>query len=103
MLIDALVAEVRFTLVVHAAAQPSHHPAATRPFDDFDVNAVGTLNMLEAVRCYARDAAFVHMSTNKVYGDAPNEIELVERDSRWDYADPAYVNGIPEKFRIVLL
>jgi CDP-paratose 2-epimerase len=98
--IDALVAQLRPTLVVHAAAQPSHDLAATRPFDDFDVNAVGTLNLLEAVRRHARDAAFVQMSTNKVYGDAPNEIALIEHETRWDYADPAYAEGIPETFRI---
>ena len=98
--VDALVASLRPALVVHAAAQPSHDLAATRPFDDFDVNAVGTLNLLEAVRRNARDAVFVHMSTNKVYGDAPNEIALVERETRWDYADPDYAEGIPETFRI---
>lgn len=98
--VDALVAALRPALVVHAAAQPSHDLAADRPFDDFDVNAAGTLNMLEAVRRHARDAAFVHMSTNKVYGDAPNEIALVERETRWDYADPAFAEGIPETFRI---
>jgi CDP-paratose 2-epimerase len=74
--------------------------AASRPFDDFDVNAVGTLNMLEATRRHAGDAVFVHMSTNKVYGDKPNTIALEERETRWDYADPAYAGGIPEAFPI---
>jgi len=87
-------------LIVHCAAQPSHDLAASRPFDDFDVNALGTLNLLEATRRHAPEAVFVHMSTNKVYGDAPNEIPLVELEQRWDYADPAYKNGIPETFRI---
>lgn len=96
----AAVASVRPALVVHAAAQPSHDLAATRPFDDFDVNAVGTLNMLEAVRQHAPDAPFVHLSTNKVYGDAPNEIALKELPTRWDYDDPAFAGGIPETFRI---
>src|SRR5262249_32643592 len=96
----ALVAQLKPELVVHAAAQPSHDLAAARPFDDFDVNAGGTLNVLEAVRRHARDAVFVHMSTNKVDGDSPNEIALVERDTRWDFADPAYAEGIPETFRI---
>ncbi|AEN73583.1 CDP-paratose 2-epimerase [Rhodothermus marinus SG0.5JP17-172] len=86
--------------IVHAAAQPSHDKAAQIPFEDFDVNAVGTLNLLEATRRYAPEAVFVHMSTNKVYGDAPNELPLVELEKRWDYADPAYYNGIPETFRI---
>jgi CDP-paratose 2-epimerase len=98
--VDDLVAALKPALVVHAAAQPSHDLAAARPFDDFDVNATGTLNLLEAVRRHARDAAFVLMSTNKVYGDAPNEIELVERETRWDYADPALAEGIPETLRI---
>ncbi len=62
--------------IVHAAAQPSHDLAAASPFDDFDVNAVGTLNLLEASRRSCPEAPFVHMSTNKVYGDAPNEIAL---------------------------
>jgi CDP-paratose 2-epimerase len=85
-------------VIVHAAAQPSHDLAASRPFDDFDVNAVGTLNLLEATRRRAPRAVFVHLSTNKVYGDRPNSIELKELPSRWDYADPRYVNGIPEEF-----
>lgn len=95
-----LLQTLRPQLVVHAAAQPSHDLAASRPFDDFDVNAVGTLNLLEATRRHAPEAAFVYMSTNKVYGDAPNGIPLVEKETRWDYADPAYVNGIAETLRI---
>jgi len=75
-------------------------PAASRPFDDFDVNAGGTLNLLEAVRQHAPEAPFVHMSTNKVYGDRPNFIRLRELDTRWDYDDPAYVGGISEEFPI---
>ena len=91
---------LRPALVVHAAAQPSHDLAASRPFDDFDVNAVGTLNLLEATRQYAPDAVFVHMSTNKVYGDRPNTIRLKELPTRWDYDDPAFTDGIPEDFPI---
>jgi CDP-paratose 2-epimerase len=87
-------------LVVHAAAQPSHDLAALRPFDDFDVNAAGTLNLLEAARRYAPEAVFVYLSTNKVYGDAPNEIPLKETPTRWDYDDTTFANGIPEDFRI---
>ena len=98
--VDALLESFEPNLIVHAAAQPSHDLAASRPFDDFDVNAVGTLNMLEATRRHAPEAVFVHMSTNKVYGDAPNEIPLVELSTRWDYADSDYENGIPETFRI---
>ncbi|MBI5587703.1 MAG: NAD-dependent epimerase/dehydratase family protein [Deltaproteobacteria bacterium] len=86
--------------IAHTAAQPSHDLAASRPFDDFDTNAVGTLNMLEAARLSCPEAPFVHMSTNKVYGDAPNELNLVELPTRWDYRDPEYFNGIKEDFRI---
>ncbi len=96
----ALLRILRPDAIVHAAAQPSHDLAAGRPFDDFDVNAVGTLNLLEAARLACPEAPFVHLSTNKVYGDAPNEIPLVERATRWDYADPTYADGIPETFRI---
>jgi CDP-paratose 2-epimerase len=95
-----LLKTLKPTAVVHAAAQPSHDLAASRPFDDFDVNAVGTFNMLEAARLACPESPFVHMSTNKVYGDAPNEISLNELPTRWDYADPAYTNGIAETFRI---
>ena len=96
----ALVAELRPDVIVHTAAQPSHDRAAAIPFDDFDTNAGGTLNLLEAARRACPESPFVHMSTNKVYGDAPNEIPLVERETRWDYAEAAYAHGIPESFRI---
>ncbi len=87
-------------LVIHCAAQPSHDLAASRPFDDFDVNALGTLNLLEAVRRHRPGAVFIHLSTNKVYGDAPNRLPLIESDTRYDYADPAYAHGIAETFTI---
>ncbi|MDB5141262.1 MAG: NAD-dependent epimerase/dehydratase [Mucilaginibacter sp.] len=86
--------------IVHAAAQPSHDLAASRPFDDFDVNAVGTLNLLEATRRYSTDVPFVYLSTNKVYGDAPNLLNLKELDTRWEYGDIDYYNGIKETFTI---
>jgi CDP-paratose 2-epimerase len=92
--------ELKPDLIVHAAAQPSHDLAASRPFDDFDVNAVGTLNMLEATRVHAREAVFAHMSTNKVYGDRPNTLPLKELDSRFEYADPADFHGIREDHSI---
>jgi CDP-paratose 2-epimerase len=98
--LDRLLADLRPDAIVHCAAQPSHDLAASRPFDDFDVNAGGTLNLLEAVRRHAPQSPFVHMSTNKVYGDAPNLIALKELDSRWDYDDPAYADGIAESFSI---
>jgi CDP-paratose 2-epimerase len=96
----ALVETIHPALLVHAAAQPSHDLAATRPFDDFDVNAGGTLNLLESTRRHALDCVFVYMSTNKVYGDGPNRIGLKELPTRWDYDDPQFANGIPEDFSI---
>jgi CDP-paratose 2-epimerase len=87
-------------VIVHTAAQPSHDRAADIPFDDFDTNAVGTLNLLEAARRSCPEAAFVHMSTNKVYGDAPNRIAMSELETRWDFSDPDFANGIPETFSI---
>jgi CDP-paratose 2-epimerase len=98
--IISLIKEIKPDAIVHTAAQPSHDRAASIPFDDFDTNAVGTFNLLEATRLYNTAIPFVHMSTNKVYGDAPNEIELVEYDTRYDYSDKTYENGIPETFRI---
>ncbi len=89
-----------FNMIVHAAAQPSHDLAATRPFDDFDVNAVGTMNLLEATRLHSPEAVFCFTSTNKVYGDAPNELKLKELDTRWDYADDHDWNGVNETMRI---
>ncbi|MGA8028624.1 MAG: NAD-dependent epimerase/dehydratase family protein [Bryobacteraceae bacterium] len=95
-----IVAEVKPGIVIHTAAQPSHDRAADIPFDDFDTNAVGTLNLLEAARRCCPESPFVHMSTNKVYGDMPNTIALRELETRWDYSDPNYRNGIPETFSI---
>jgi CDP-paratose 2-epimerase len=95
-----LIKQIQPDAIVHTAAQPSHDRAAAIPFDDFDTNAGGTLNMLEATRQYNPETPFVHLSTNKVYGDAPNEIEMVELETRWDYADKTYEHGIPETFRI---
>jgi CDP-paratose 2-epimerase len=96
----ALLRKLRPGAIVHTAAQPSHDRAAAIPFDDFDTNAVGTLNLLEATRQACPESPFVHMSTNKVYGDAPNLIPLKEEPTRWDYEDPAYEHGIPETFTI---
>src|SRR5215213_8873620 len=98
--VDELLKSEKFDIIVHAAAQPSHDLAAKRPFDDFDVNAVGTLNLLEATRRHRPDAVFVHMSTNKVYGDGPNFVPLKELETRYDYADPRYDHGIAEDFPI---
>jgi CDP-paratose 2-epimerase len=96
----SLLQYVKPSAIVHSAAQPSHDLAARRTFDDFDVNATGTLNLLEAARRYCPEAPFVHMSTNKVYGDTPNELKFNELETRWDYANPQFRDGIREDFRI---
>jgi CDP-paratose 2-epimerase len=98
--VEALFEREGYDLVIHAAAQPSHDLAASRPFDDFDVNAGGTLNLLEAARRHTPEAVFITVSTNKVYGDNPNKVPLVELDTRWDYADPALAEGIDETMSI---
>ena len=95
-----LVANIKPDIIIHTAAQPSHDRAAAIPFDDFDTNAVGTLNLLEAARRSCPESPFVHMSTNKVYGDRPNSIALSELETRWDYADSNYEHGIAETFSI---
>jgi len=94
-----LVRAVRPSLIVHAAAQPSHDKAASIPFDDFTTNAVGTLHLLEAARAHCADAPFVFMSTNKVYGDRPNTIPVVEAPTRWEYAEAA-CGGVGEDFPV---
>lgn len=96
----ALVQQLKPTLIIHTAAQPSHDRAAAIPFEDFEVNALGTLHLLEAARRFCPESPFIHMSTNKVYGDRPNEIRLKELETRWDYDDPAYEHGIAEDFPI---
>ena len=95
-----LLETVRPDAIVHTAAQPSHDLAAKMPFADFDTNAVGTMNMLEATRQFAAESPFVHMSTNKVYGDTPNFLPLKELDTRWEYADDADFGGIRESLSI---
>jgi len=96
----ALVAEVRPDVIVHTAAQPSHDRAAAIPFLDFEVNALGTLHLLEAARQFCPESPFIFTSTNKVYGDRPNTVALAELETRWDYADAAYAHGIAEDFPI---
>jgi len=92
--LQALIREARPHLIVHAAAQPSHDRAAAIPFDDFETNAVGTLNLLQAAREWCPESPFVFLSTNKVYGDRPNTIAMTELTTRWDD------EGIPETFPI---
>ena len=95
-----LMKDHRFDLIIHCAAQPSHDRARDIPIVDFEVNALGTLNLLEATRLCAPEAVFIFMSTNKVYGDAPNELPLVETPTRWEYARPEDFHGINETCRV---
>jgi len=96
----AFIDHLRPDLIIHTAAQPSHDRAAAIPFLDFEVNALGTLHLLEAARRSCPESPFIHMSTNKVYGDRPNAIPLNETETRFDYADPEFQHGIPEEFSI---
>ena len=98
--LEKLFRERRFDLIVHCAAQPSHDKARDIPILDFEVNALGTLNLLEATRQHSPDAVFIFMSTNKVYGDAPNEVPLKELETRWEYAREEDFHGIAETCRI---
>jgi len=95
-----LVATTQPSVIIHTAAQPSHDRAADIPFDDFEVNALGTLNLLEACRRFCPESPFIHMSTNKVYGDLPNTVALRESEYRYDFDDPAFANGISETFSV---
>jgi len=102
--IDSLFEEIGsdLSLIIHTAAQPSHDWAAKEPFTDFDVNAGGTLNLLESTRRHAADATFIFTSTNKVYGDTPNRLPLVELESRWelDESHEWFEHGIPEEMTL---
>jgi CDP-paratose 2-epimerase len=94
---DLLQAE-RPDFIIHTAAQPSHDKARDIPYEDFDVNAVGTLNLLVAARDFCRESPFCFTSTNKVYGDRPNTLPLVEKETRWDYANG--LDGIDETMSV---
>jgi CDP-paratose 2-epimerase len=98
--LESLFRSQRFDLIVHCAAQPSHDKARDIPMLDFEVNALGTVNLLEATRLHCPEAVFVFLSSNKVYGDAPNERPLKELETRWEYARPEDYNGIDESCRI---
>ena len=98
--VSRLIEELRPSAIIHCAAQPSHDRSADIPFDDFDINATGTLNLLEAARQFSPESPFVYVSTNKVYGDRPNTIALEESTMRWDFADPRFQQGIPEDFPV---
>lgn len=95
-----LFKENKFDAIIHCAAQPSHDWSRSDPLLDFEVNALGTHIMLEATRRFAPEAPFVFMSTNKVYGDNPNRLDLHELEKRWDYADESYYNGVDESMSI---
>jgi CDP-paratose 2-epimerase len=97
--LDCLSKE-KIDLLIHCAAQPSHDLATKMPFEDFDTNAVGTFNLLEGFRRHQPDAVFIFMSTNKVYGDSPNELPLVELETRWEYKNSEHFHGISEECRI---
>lgn len=86
--------------IIHAAAQPSHDLAAKIPYEDFHTNAVGTLNLLESTRQFCKDSPFIQVSTNKVYGDTPNRLKLVEKDTRYDYSEKDLYEGIDENMSI---
>lgn len=98
--LDSLFRAHRFDLIVHCAAQPSHDKARDIAILDFEVNALGTVNLLECTRLHCPEAPFIFMSTNKVYGDSPNEFPLKELETRWDYARPQDFAGIDENCRI---
>lgn len=98
--LEELFSSNRFDLIVHCAAQPSHDKARDIALIDFEVNALGTINLLEATRQHCPDAVFLFMSTNKVYGDAPNETPLIELETRYDYARAEDAAGVNETCRI---
>lgn len=98
--INKLFESERFDATIHCAAQPSHDRAKDFPVIDFEVNALGTLNLLEANRQYSAESPFIFTSTNKVYGDAPNELSLKELDTRWEYAKDDDYEGVDESHRI---
>jgi len=98
--IEELFTTHKFDLIVHCAAQPSHDKAREIPLLDFEVNALGTINLLESTRQHCPDSVFVLFSTNKVYGDAPNEIPMKELETRWEYARPEDYDGVDETCRI---
>src|SRR6266478_1446813 len=98
--LEELFSSQPFELIVHCAAQPSHDKAREIPLIDFEVNALGTINLLEATRQHCPEAVFVFLSTNKVYGDAPNEIPVNELETRYDYARPEDYAGVDETCRI---
>lgn len=99
--VEEIFKKNKFDLIIHTAAQPSHDWAAKEPFTDFTINAYGTLVMLENFRKYCPDAVFIFTSTNKVYGDRPNKLPLIELDTRYELPkDHRYYKGIDESMSI---
>ena len=89
------------SLIIHCAAQPSHDYGKNFPILDFNVNATGTLNLLEMTKQFCPDSPFIFMSTNKVYGDNPNKLKFIEKSKRWELKNnDIYYNGIPENLSI---
>lgn len=96
---EELKADIK--VIIHTAAQPSHDWAAKEPFTDFSINATATLNLLELTRQHCSDAVFIFTSTNKVYGDTPNQLPLIEKEMRWELPeDHAFFKGIDESMSI---
>ena len=98
--IEEIIEQIKPLALIHTAAQPSHDRAASIPHVDFEVNALGTLNLLEAVRKYSQETIFVHLSTNKVYGDKPNTLDIEELETRWEFKGKFYKTGIDESMSI---
>ncbi len=98
--VDRTFGEFRPDVIVHTAAQPSHDWAAKEPFTDFEVNAVATLNLLESFRRHSPKGVFIFMSTNKVYGDAPNHVPLTETKHRYEYGPELMGKGISEMMSV---
>lgn len=98
--ISDLIEKIQPTDIAHCAAQPSHDTAAKIPIRDFDINAYSTINLMEAVRQNSKKSKVIYFSTNKVYGDNPNKIKLIEKKKRYDYLEKKYKNGINENFNV---
>ena len=95
-----LLKELKPDAIVHTSAQPSHDKVPSIPFEDFDVNAVDTLNLLEATRLACPKSPFIHLATKKVHGDGSNQIKLKELNTDWDHNYPNYAKGISENFQL---
>jgi CDP-paratose 2-epimerase len=95
-----IISRVKPDAIIHCAGQPSHDKSAEMPFEDFEINALGTMNILDCAKELCPESPFVYTSTNKVYGDNPNRISLIELESRFDFKDSKYKDGIDETMSI---